>query len=134
MRQTGIVSELYSGEKKQAVSALYGIKDAENERQITLKNKALDAWQKAQTTEGLCFKFKANIIVQGLDFTYLTTGKILRVGEMKLEISSVKKCCYGNACPTFHLAQACPIPANCRFAKALTTGSVYLGDKIQQDG
>jgi MOSC domain-containing protein YiiM len=121
MSSYGIVTELQNSPNNNGKS---------DDRQMTLMDDEVRDWIEQQQTKGLCSsKFKANITIKGLDFTKLHERTLLKIGDSVIEISSVKKKCYGEICKLYDEEQTCPMPSGCSFAKVITQGKIKLADK-----
>lgn len=89
------------------------------ERQISLRDAGLKGEQ------GICFhKFKANIQIEGIDFTELSPGIVLTIGSAKLKITSCRKRCYQEECMIYKNAKDCPVTTGCLFATVLQSGTI----------
>ena len=103
-----------------------------DDRQVTLMDEAVNRWIASQPEKGLCSsRFKANITIEGLELISLQQGSVLAIGEVKLEISSVSKKCYGQWCKLYKEESTCPIPLGCYFAKVIQSGQIRLADTCE---
>jgi len=79
---------------------------------------------------GLCTaKFAANIVTEGLDYTQLSVGTLLAIGNSEIEITRVGKPCY-EECAIAQTGETCPLPQNCAFARVVRGGEIQTHDEI----
>ena len=101
------------------------------ERQVTLQDQAVREWMNQQSGKGLCVaRFKENITVSGMDFSLLSDGAEVQVGEVKLKISEWQKKCYGKECEVYSTERECPALQGCCFAKVIESGEIAVGMDI----
>ena len=102
------------------------------DRQVTIIDGAMEAWNKTKG-DALCFKrFKANITLSEADFSTLEKGTSLEIGEAILEISPIAKGCYGSVCKIYSEDKVCPMPNSCLFATVKKTGRISEGEKVRK--
>lgn len=103
------------------------------ERQISLLSSEARQWMQAQTEPGLCFaRFKENLSHNGIPIERLSVGTRLKAGNAILEISAQSKHCHPE-CPLFSQGRACRLSTQSLFAKVVQSGSIQVGDKIEQE-
>ena len=70
---------------------------------------------KQANPKGLCMlKFKADFIVETIDFSQLQVGDIISINERNLVIDQVGKSCY-EGCELHDNNLPCPLRDNCAF-------------------
>lgn len=99
-------------------------------KQISLL--AIESHQKmiergADVTPG---SFGENITTVGIDLPALPVGAKLRCGEVELEVTRIGKECH-TRCAIYYTAGDCVMPKEGIFARALSTGILRAGDKIE---
>lgn len=86
---------------------------------------------KNEEINGLCTgKFWGNIITKGIDFSKLSPGTKLKIGDAIIEITEIGKTCYKD-CELLKKGLKCTIPMETAFGKILEGGQVSIGDKIE---
>lgn len=94
------------------------------ETQMTAVDAAAAEWVRAHPDSGLCYKkFKANIEIEGLDFSCLTPGKKVTCGEAVLEISGEGKGCFPQ-CGLLQQKKLCPLKQGVIYLKVLQSGEI----------
>jgi len=74
--------------------------------------------------------FAENITTEGLDFSMISVGTRLRLGnEAMIEITKIGKECH-NKCSIFYKAGDCIMPREGMFAKVIEEGSIFTNDSI----
>ncbi len=81
--------------------------------------------------KGFChMKFKANLVVEGIDINNLTEGKLLQIGDAVIEITEVEKDCFPD-CPIIKkLNTLCLINKQIFFGRILKKGIIKKGDNV----
>lgn len=74
--------------------------------------------------------FGENLVVEGIEFTNLPIGTILRCNDVILEITQIGKECH-NHCEIYKKMGDCIMPRNGVFAKVTAGGKIKCGDKIE---
>jgi TatD DNase family protein len=80
----------------------------------------------AEVTDG---DFGENLVVEGIDFSGLSVGRILRCGEVALEVTQIGKECHSR-CQIFDRMGDCIMPREGVFARVIRGGSICVGDEI----
>lgn len=102
------------------------------ERQISLLSRMAGQWMREQAEPGLCFaRFKENLTLDNIPMERLNVGTRLKAGDAVLEISAESKHCHPE-CQLFSKGRVCRISTESLFAKVAQSGSIRLGDKIEQ--
>ena len=73
--------------------------------------------------------FGENLVVEGIDFTALPVGTMLRCGEVRLEMTQIGKECH-NHCAIFKQMGDCIMPREGVFARVIQGGVIKTGDEI----
>ena len=101
------------------------------ERQITLISQKAKDWMESQETKGLCFaKFHENIVIQDIILDDLSQQARLKIGEVVLELSPIRKKCFPELCELDQSISECLLVQEVRFAKVITGGDIAVGMKI----
>jgi TatD DNase family protein len=98
-------------------------------RQVSLLSlQKIDAFRDkgAEVIDG---DFGENLVVDGIDFSSLPVGTLLRCGEALLEMTQIGKECHSH-CAIFKRMGDCIMPREGVFAKVLHGGSIKTGDTI----
>lgn len=75
--------------------------------------------------------FAENITTRGFDFSSVSIGKKIKIGEaIELEITHIGKECH-NGCYIKEVVGDCIMPREGIFAKVLKGGKIHVGDKIR---
>jgi MOSC domain-containing protein YiiM len=75
--------------------------------------------------------FAENITTEGIDFTRLSLGSRLRLGDsVELEITQFGKECHDH-CEIFRQVGDCIMPREGIFAKVTTAGRIHVGDFVE---
>ena len=99
-------------------------------RQISLADGA--AIQAARKLPGLCTqRFNADLITEGLDYSSLSSGSRLIIGDAELEISAAGKRCF-DECVIHQGGNVCPLPSHCAFASVISGGQIRAGMGIEK--
>ncbi len=94
------------------------------ETQITAVDAAAAEWVRAHPDSGLCYKkFKANIEIDGLDFTLVKPGERVSCGDAILEISGEGKECFPE-CRLLRQKKLCPLKQGVIYMKVLQSGGI----------
>ena len=128
-----------NGAPRETVSSLqlderFGVVgDYKSEKDGSVSLLSREAEEQIRSLSGLCTaKFAANIVIDGLDFSRLTVGAKLHVGNCELTLTRVGKTCYED-CDIVKRGETCPIPQNCAFARVTRGGEIRDNDKITID-
>lgn len=101
------------------------------EKQIALVSSEIKQWVQEQEKEGLCLsKFQANIETEGIDYSLLNQGDILKTNDVVIQITLYSKHCYEN-CRLIQERQPCKLRQGTVFAKVLQSGKLNIGDEIK---
>ena len=73
--------------------------------------------------------FGENLVVEGIDFSSLPVGTVLRCGEVVLEMTQIGKQCH-HGCEIFQRMGDCIMPREGVFAKVLQGGMIKVGDEM----
>lgn len=74
--------------------------------------------------------FGENLVVEGIEFTKLPIGAILRCNDVVLEITQIGKKCH-NHCEIYKKMGDCIMPRNGVFAKVIVGGKIRCGDDMK---
>ncbi|MFW2489948.1 MOSC domain-containing protein [Clostridium chromiireducens] len=74
--------------------------------------------------------FGENLVVEGIEFTKLPIGAILRCNDVVLEITQIGKECH-NHCEIYKKMGDCIMPRNGVFAKVIVGGKIRCGDDMK---
>jgi len=75
--------------------------------------------------------FAENITTEGIDFTRLSLGSRLRLGEsVELEITQFGKECHDH-CEIFRQVGDCIMPREGIFAQVIAAGRIHVGDVVE---
>ncbi|GEA31100.1 MOSC domain-containing protein [Clostridium diolis] len=74
--------------------------------------------------------FGENLVVEGIEFTKLPIGAILRCNDVVLEITQIGKECH-NHCEIYKKMGDCIMPRNGVFAKVIVGGKIRCGDEMK---
>jgi MOSC domain-containing protein YiiM len=74
--------------------------------------------------------FGENLVVEGIEFTKLPIGTILKCNGVVLEITQIGKECH-NHCEIYKKMGDCIMPRNGVFAKVTTGGKIKCGDVME---
>lgn len=82
---------------------------------------------------GLCTRrFKENILIEYFDSSQLSPHTRLKVGESKIEITSVGKKCF-KECEIVINKEFCPLKEGTLFAKVVEDGIIKVGDTVVKE-
>ena len=99
-------------------------------RQISI----LPAEVRGSQKEGFCLKkFKENLQIEGLDFSQISPGTLLKAKETILEVTGVFKKCYPDLCELAKTGENCLLREQAVFAKVIKEGKLYKGEIIKTD-
>lgn len=73
--------------------------------------------------------FGENLVVEGIEFTSLPVGTILKCNDVILEMTQIGKECH-NHCEIYKKMGECIMPTNGVFAKVLKGGKIKCGDEM----
>jgi MOSC domain-containing protein YiiM len=76
--------------------------------------------------------FGENLVIEGMDFTYMTEGTILRSGEVVFEITQIGKECHKH-CAIYKRIGDCIMPREGIFVKVIHGGTIQTGDEIHAE-
>lgn len=100
----------------------------ELDRQISIVAETLNNRLIEDQSKGFChLKFKANLIIDGLDIDKVYEKQAIRIGDAILEITKVGKECHSN-CPRLSDSEECNIHKNILFGRLMESGEVKIGD------
>ena len=111
----GIVGDAHAGDWHRQVSLL--------------ANESVDRMRK----EGLTLAagdFAENILTEGITLRTLPVGTVLRVGEVRLEVTQIGKQCH-NDCEIKRTTGKCVMPTEGIFAIVIKEGRIQAGDEIE---
>jgi MOSC domain-containing protein YiiM len=75
--------------------------------------------------------FAENIATLGIDWVNLPIGSRVKLGNsVEVEISQIGKECH-NRCAIFYQAGDCIMPREGVFARVITGGTIYCGDRVE---
>jgi TatD DNase family protein len=98
-------------------------------RQVSLLSlQKIDAFR-AQGAEVQDGDFGENLVVDGIDFSSLPVGTILRCGEAALEMTQIGKECHSH-CAIFARMGDCIMPREGVFARVIHGGVIRVGDAM----
>jgi len=101
------------------------------ERQITLISLKAKEWMHSQEIKGLCFaKFHENIVIKDIILEDLPQQGRLKIGEVVLELSPIRKKCFPELCDLDRSRSECMLVQEVRFAKVITGGDIAVGMEI----
>lgn len=99
------------------------------DRQICIGDEAELCFYRAEDA-GLCVKrYIPSISTEGLNYSSLSKGDTLRIGEAEIEITEIGKRCFPE-CTLVQEGKTCNMKRNCAFAKVIRSGSVIPGSEI----
>lgn len=73
--------------------------------------------------------FGENIVVEGIKFTSLPVGTILKCNDVVLEMTQIGKECHSH-CEIYKKMGECIMPTNGVFAKVIKGGKIKCGDEM----
>jgi MOSC domain-containing protein YiiM len=104
--------------------------DHKSEKDGSVSLLSREAEEQIRGLGGLCTaRFAANIVTEGLDYTQLSVGTLLAIGNSEIEITRVGKPCYED-CAIAQTGETCPLPQNCAFARVVRGGEIQTHDEI----
>jgi len=104
--------------------------DHKSEKDSSVSLLSCEAEEQIRDLGGLCTaKFAANIVTESLDYTQLSVGTLLAIGNSEIEITRVGKPCYED-CAIAQTGETCPLPQNCAFARVVRGGEIQTHDEI----
>ncbi|EKQ55064.1 MULTISPECIES: MOSC domain-containing protein [unclassified Clostridium] len=74
--------------------------------------------------------FGENLVVEGIEFTKLPVGTILKCNDVILELTQIGKECH-NHCEIYKKMGNCIMPTNGVFAKVINGGKIKCGDDMR---
>ncbi|WP_297418562.1 MOSC domain-containing protein [Clostridium sp.] len=74
--------------------------------------------------------FGENLVVEGIEFTKLPVGTILKCNDVILELTQIGKECH-NHCEIYKKMGDCIMPTNGVFAKVIKGGKIKYGDEMK---
>lgn len=74
--------------------------------------------------------FGENLVVEGIEFTSLPIGTILRCNDVVLEMTQIGKECHSH-CEIYKKMGDCIMPRNGVFARVIKGGKIKCGDEIE---
>ena len=101
----------------------------EREMQVSVMTKATENWM--QDKKGLCFRrFKANIVLDGIEEAWLEEGNYIKIGESVLEITGYEQRCFSE-CERYVKHMECRLMKGCCYAKVVKDGKIRRGDMAE---
>ena len=80
--------------------------------------------------KGLCVgRFRPHISTEGLDYTILVPGTVIKIGSAEIEITGLSKKCFPE-CEFVKKGLTCGIKFNCATAKVKKSGIVFPDNQI----
>jgi MOSC domain-containing protein YiiM len=99
-------------------------------RQVSFLGEESIDKMRATGVEGLCSgKFAENLTTEGIILYELPVGTVLKVGEVKFEVTQIGKECHGG-CEIRKLVGDCVMPREGIFARVVKEGYIKAGDEI----
>ncbi|MGH4120157.1 MOSC domain-containing protein [Clostridium sp.] len=99
-------------------------------RQVSFLGEESIDKMRATGVEGLCSgKFAENLTTEGIILYELPVGTVLKIGEVRFEVTQIGKECHGG-CEIRKLVGDCVMPREGIFARVLTEGYIKAGDEI----
>jgi MOSC domain-containing protein YiiM len=99
-------------------------------RQVSFLGEESIDKMRATGVEGLCSgKFAENLTTEGIILYELPVGTVLKIGEVRFEVTQIGKECHGG-CEIRKLVGDCVMPREGIFARVLTQGYIKAGDEI----
>lgn len=99
-------------------------------RQVSFLGEESIDKMRATGVEGLCSgKFAENLTTEGITLYELPVGTVLKVGEVRFEVTQIGKECHGG-CEIRKLVGDCVMPREGIFARVLEEGYIKAGDEI----
>lgn len=99
-------------------------------KQIALISSKAKKWIISQEHEGLCLlRFKENIEIEGIDYSILNVGDMLKTDDTVIEISAFGKTCFSE-CSRIKNKLPCELKTGVGFAQVVKGGRVQNGDRI----
>ena len=113
----------------------FGLKDdihgGKGYRQVSLMGCESLRMMRESKVQGLCtVKFKANLMVEGINLWEFPVGTKLRIGESLHEISQVGKGCHAG-CAVLARGERCILMQQAIFTRVLASGEITIGDRIE---
>ncbi|MCB7303850.1 ThiF family adenylyltransferase [Bariatricus massiliensis] len=101
----------------------------EREMQVSIMTRATENWM--QDKKGLCFRrFKANIVLDGIEEECLEEGNFIKIGDSVLEITGYEQRCFSE-CERFVKHMECRLMKGCCYAKVVKDGKIRRGDMAE---
>lgn len=99
-------------------------------KQVTAVDSKAWNWVHTHPNTGLCFKkFKANIVIDGLDFSSLQAGDILSCHGVSFEVSPEEKECFPD-CILASKEIFCSLKSGVIYLKILDSGEIQTNSSI----
>ncbi len=104
---------------------------APGERQISILGEDDIRDLSKDIDKGICIRrFTPNLTISGSSST-LEKGKLYKIGNIEIKISEAGKKCH-KGCPLTDEKKICLLPKTARFGSILTSGTIYIEDKIRE--
>lgn len=101
----------------------------EREMQVSITTKSTENWM--QDKKGLCFRrFRANIVLDGIEEESLEVGNYVKIGDSVLEISGYEQRCFSE-CERYVKRMECRLLKGCCYAKVVKDGKIRKGDMAE---
>lgn len=99
-------------------------------KQVTAVDANTWNWVQTHPHAGLCFKkFKANIVIEGLDFSTLQAGDLLRCQDVLFQVSPAEKECFPD-CILSSKEIFCSLKSGVIYLKILDSGEIQTNSSI----
>jgi len=99
-------------------------------RQVSILTAEALRWMETQPAKGLCFKkFRANMLIDGLNQSELADSRKLYINETILKIVPSGKHCF-RECVLFSDKTPCLLLTGAVFAAVFQSGTIKIGDEI----
>lgn len=121
-------------DEKRGLIGDYKSESGDKNRQISiLLNNDREDIDKNYKNKGLCIKrFQENTTIEGFVLSELSADTRLRIGESKIEITSVGKECF-KECELVKSKELCPLKEGVLFGKVIESGTIKVGDTIVKE-
>ncbi len=128
-----LVSQASLDEKRGLIGD-YKSESGDKNRQISiLLNNDREDIDKNYKDKGLCIKrFHENLLIEGLVLSELRADTRLKIGESKIEITSIGKKCF-KECELVKSEELCPLKEGVLFAKVIESGTIKVEDTIVKE-
>ena len=100
--------------------------------QISIQTYELKKWMDKQPIRGHCFwRFKENVLLEGISLKECTAGDLIVCGDVVLEITDIVKRCYPDICEFASTGTYCNVPDEVRYARVKQGGILRTGTAIE---